>query len=53
MILYFYILLARNEMEDFGKQYELTYLQVRTRIINTRRLNKSKQKKMGAKMNIF
>jgi len=39
-------------MEKFGSQYHMTYLQVRTRIINTRRLNKSKMAKVASEMNL-
>jgi len=52
MEIFLYLFIVRKIMEEFGKKYNLTYLQVRTRIINTRRINKIRKEKLKRKMNV-
>ena len=39
-------------MEDFGSRHNLSYVQVRTRIVNTRRIVKNKNDNLAARMEI-
>ena len=45
-------ILAGTVLEYFARQFGLTRKQVRTRIVNTRRLRGEKQKMMSAKLNM-
>ena len=50
--LFFGFISARKEMEAFAYEIGLTYKQIRTRIINTRRLRQKQQKEVGAMLGI-